>query len=313
MKNSATEVIEGVKKTNPHNLIKGDKVHFTNGKEVHIGKVSNVYQEHSATKIEIDIYKGNPLKVNANSKNLEPLFTIIEDKKIPLQFTYKEFIEIFNKGSFKTLSFKDLKKTKEQTSSIFTLLKGNQTKVFESVQLSTIPKEGKASEIYEKDVRFELRRSKNNVPFLHREDSRDKLDLSKIYGKTFTKIQVKQLEKTGNLGLVDELINKGTGELFKAWIAVDIGLNKLVAIPEKMINIKKIRGHETTIEEQESLKLGKGIVRGKQYLSFNAGSTSNDGVRTNSLEYAIKNKLPLHIEKKKNLTRSEQKNKTIKI
>jgi hypothetical protein len=314
MEKTVKEVVENVKKTNPHNLVVGDRVHFTKDSDIHIGNVSSVYEEKGTTKLDINLFKGDPItEVDANSKNLEHLSVMIAGSKVPLRFTYRELIEQFNKGNFKSIKIEDLKANKKyKLGSDLQLLKGERSKVFKDVKLNTTPGENKPENDYVRDVRFEMKRDKNNIPSVHIEESRKKLDLSQMYGRKFSETEIKQLEKTGNLGLVDGFTNKGTGEIFKAWIGVDKGLNKLMATPEWKINVNKIRGNETTPEEQESLKQGKGIIRGKGYYSINGASTSNDSVSTNSAEYAIKNKYPMHVddEKKKAVSKTNKASKT---
>lgn len=308
-------------KTNPRDFVKDDPIVYIEPNKVTTGKVTNVIDENGVIKLDITPYSNDakPIRVKANDPKLDALFfNAKNDKKVHTRFSYSELKELLkkdNSGKNKIfgLTWKDLDNSGKAYNS---LMLGNRTEVIQNLQMSR-EKEVDGKTIDEKfsvDGRLELRRASSGKAYVHAEFKQQQLNLdAPLYGRDFTNEEKKQLQKTGELGLVKDFTNHQTGEMYNLWVSVDVKLNKVVTKREKGIRIENMFGTKTTKAQKEGFLKGQGqVINFKKtdgtkmslFIQPSAASTKNDGLRTFQVEKAKELGL---IPEKKNSNSNGQK------
>lgn len=115
-----------------------------------------------------------------------------------------------------------------------------------------------AGERYEIEARLSLKEMPDGsigiVPHTIRKEP--KLD-EEFMGHTFTLEDKENLKKTGNMGRVAELVDRGTGEIIPSYISIDRQTNEIEAIPVKNVSVTKRIG-QTEFTEHEIAELVAG-------------------------------------------------------
>lgn len=117
----------------------------------------------------------------------------------------------------------------------------------------------------------------------------------------FTPEDRENLQKTGNLGRVAEVVDPATGELVPSFISIDRLTNETVSVPVKAIRIPdEVKGVLLTKEQKEALAAGKGVyVEG---MTAKSGKKFNATIQIN----ADKRGLDFHFGGQKKSQRQEQ-------
>lgn len=117
----------------------------------------------------------------------------------------------------------------------------------------------------------------------------------------FTPEDRENLQKTGNLGRVAEVVDPATGELVPSFISIDRLTNETVSVPVKDIRIPdEVKGVLLTKEQKEALAAGKGVyVEG---MTAKSGKKFNATIQIN----ADKRGLDFHFGGQKKAQRQEQ-------
>ncbi len=204
-----------VKENNPYKIEVGDYVSIRyKENDYDRGKVVEMNEINGAT--ELTVKSGdNYSKVKANAKDIRPMyFTTKEDKKVSIFFDYREIMDIAKSGKFgKTFDYNALKSNKLTTS----LAKGDATKAVQTTYQKT---QDNVTQNYDMNVRFQLYRSSaGDAKLKVIKGNRQAKEVTQVFGSKITDAQKKMLQDTGNLGLVKDLVNKETGELYNAWVA----------------------------------------------------------------------------------------------
>lgn len=261
----------------------GDPVAYSkDGKHLQ-GKVES-FGEGGETNLKI--YNSKELKeltVPAGEK-IEPLFVLDKNEKmVYLKFTYDEVkLAIKNTPDFAVKFEKD-------KNPLFTLMLGNKTDV--------IPFEKKIEDkMAPVDGRLEMRRKPTTGEAYVFPDVKFKeLNLERpIYGVKLDEDQRKQLEKTGELGLVSGF-KTTEGKDYNLWVSLDTKLNKVVTKRENDIYIDKIFGATPTEDQKNKIKSGEGalieIKEKKYFIQASAATTKVDGLKSYTEEKAKEFKL----------------------
>jgi len=264
----------------------GDPVLLKRGDLSYVGIIAEAKKENGIAddnEITINVKNFRDIEsMKATRGELEPLFLVKEDnsQKIWLQFSYKEV-----QRALKNTTDVDVKLEGKH----FTpLMLGNKSEII------PVEKEidGKKVNV---EARVELRRDKNGEPSIHHQVKLNELDLSRpIYGLELTDVQKKQLETTGELGLVSGF--KSGDKDFKLWVSLDKELNSVVTKRENDVYINKVYGVELKEEQKNDLKSGKGILvelnnNKKLFVQVSAASLKSDGIKVYSEEKAKEFKL----------------------
>ena len=117
----------------------------------------------------------------------------------------------------------------------------------------------------------------------------------------FTPEDRENLQKTGNLGRVAEVVDPAMGELVPSFISIDRLTNETVSVPVKAIRIPdEVKGVLLTKEQKEALAAGKGVyVEG---MTAKSGKKFNATIQIN----ADKRGLDFHFGGQKKSQRQEQ-------
>lgn len=229
------------------------------------------------------------LTVPAGEK-IEPLFVLDKNEKmVYLKFTYDEVkLAIKNTPDFAV-------KLEKDKNPLFTLMLGNKTDV--------IPFEKKIEDkMAPVDGRLEMRRKPTTgEAYVFADVKFKELNLERpIYGVKLDEDQRKQLEKTGELGLVSGFKTKEDKD-YNLWVSLDTKLNKVVTKRENDIYIDKIFGATPTEDQKSKIKSGEGVlieIKDKKYfIQASAATTKVDGLKSYTEEKAKEFKLIPSVEK----------------
>jgi hypothetical protein len=278
-------VTRPIQKNDPVSLIR-DNVHYQ-------GKVESIDKKGEMI---LKIYNNKDVKSLTLSKEekVEPMFSIDKNgKTVFLKYTFDEVkAALENKNEVKVNLPNDKKY-------FFNLMLGNKTDV--------ISFEKKIDDKFAlTEGRLEIKRLPGTgVPYVAADVKFKELNLERpIYGKVLDANQKAQLQKTGELGLVEGFKSR-EGKEFSLWVSLDNSLNKVVTAKENDIYLGKIFGVVPNEKQLQDLKSGVGTlleVKDKKYFMMaSASSNKADGIKSYGEEKARELKLiPDVSEEKKN-------------
>lgn len=290
---------------NKEELVVGDPVvaYLGNPKVREVGKVTKVnIGEKDNVVMTVQFKSGLTQEFNDETiRNLDPLF--FSKTKQYTQFSQKEVEYLLEKKAFAGLNVMDMVNQRKKIQSLMnSLRKGNWTDPI-SFEVTYTKKEENVKASFMSTNRFKmyLNKNKNKIGVWKSAPKAKSLQTDNIfktpYGEiTLTDSQMKQLNSRGNVGLV-EAIDKNTGEVVKVYAAVDKGLNRLVARPEKSIFLNKVYSHELSEKEKNILNKGEGIVLDLKkndktpfsvYVEINPSTKNYTGIRQKGKDTAIK-------------------------
>lgn len=270
-----------------------DPVAFMKDNVYYQGKIENITKEGN---YELKLYNSgqNDLKTLTVQKGekLEPLFIIDKkDKMVYLKYSYEEVkAALSNKNDIKV-------KLPDNKNYFRALMLGNKTDVIsieKNIDGNLKPVEG----------RLQMKRmTENKLPYLSADVKFKELNLDRpIYGKVLDQAQKDQLQKTGELGLV-EGFKTAEGKEFKLWVSLDKDLNKVVTARENQIYVGKIFGVVPNEKQIQELKSGQGTlleIKGKNYLIQPSAAVKDaDGIKSYNEAKAKELKLIPEIEEEK--------------
>lgn len=287
------------------------------------GKISQLFEENGVQRYMVNNKSmGKSRDYAEGDKALKPLFYYNkEGKKVQLRFDEREVAALVKKlkgvekstgrkSEFANLTLKDFvgQKTKTQ------LLQGKRTNVMKNI-IWTQEREVEgvlSTKSMQKEGRFQLYYDKNNdyrLSVNFEQKNRVLTIPESRYNRKFTEKEIKVLNTTGNLGLVDDFVNKNTGEIFSAFVAVDKELNSVIVRGSNSISYDKIYNTPTNVFQKKTLELGKGVILsvalkdGKKdmYVEINAAATTPDGIIKMDKERAIEKGLFQETVKKKSV------------
>jgi hypothetical protein len=280
----------------------GDPVSFTNDGIIFQGKVES-FGKSGETNLKITNSKEIKSLTVPPGEKIEPMFVLDKkEKMIYLRFTYEEVTKAIKKTPDFAVKFENEK------SPIFPLMLGNKTDV--------IPFEKKIDDkMALVEGRLEMRRKPlTGEPYVFTDVKFKELNLERpIYGLKLDENQRKQLEKTGELGLISGFKTSDNKD-YNLWVSLDSKLNKVVTKRENDIYIDKIFGVTTTEEQKNKLKSGEGILMDintkKYFIQASAATTKVDGLKNYTEEKAKEFKLIPSAEKEE---KKNSKTKGMKV
>lgn len=150
-------------------------------------------------------------------------------------------------------------------------------------------------------ARLSLRENPDGTVSIVPHPIRREPNLDEYLNVKFTPEDRENLQKTGNLGRVAEVVDPATGELIPSFISIDRVTHETVSVPIKAIRIPdEVKGVLLTKEQKEALAAGKGV--------YVEGMTAKNGKKFNATIQinADKRGLDFHFGSQKKAQQQEQ-------
>lgn len=147
------------------------------------------------------------------------------------------------------------RETLEKSNALEPMLKGFKTSKMHAISLNL---DGIAMKF---DARLSFQEKPDGTVFLAVHGIRQTPNLEQsFFGHTFSEEDKANLQRTGNMGRVVELVNKNTGEIIPSIISIDKQTNELVALRAEKIRIPdEIKGVKLNEQQKHDLQQGKAV------------------------------------------------------